>query len=104
MITTITKSDFTASFHRMGRGNQFSHKGLLALYDYLEELGEATGQQVELDVIALCCEYAEYDSLEEFQNDYGEDYQTMEDIEYQTTVIKNDTTDIKDTSFIIRQF
>ena len=99
MITTITKSDFTTAFHRMGRGNQFSHKGLLALYDYLEELGEATGQEIELDVIALCCEYVEYENLKEFQNDYDDSYETIEDIEYHTTVIM-----IDEDSFIIRQF
>lgn len=99
MITTITKTDFTASFHRMGRGNQFSHKGLLALYDYLEELGEATGQQVELDVIALCCEYAEYKNLKEFRNDYGKWYETIEDVAHSTEVIM-----IDEDSFIVQQF
>lgn len=99
MITTITKSDFTASFHRMGRGNQFSHKGLLALYDYLEELGEATGQQVELDVVALCCEYAEYENLKEFRDDYGEWYETIEDVASSTEVIM-----IDEDSFIVQQF
>ena len=99
MITTITKSEFTASFHKMGRGNQFSHKGLLALYDYLEDLGEATGQQVELDVVALCCEYAEYENLKEFRNDYGKWYETMEDVAHSTELIM-----IDEDSFIVQQF
>jgi len=104
MKQSINEYQFRDAFHKMGRGEQFSYDGLTALYDYLEQLGDDIGEEIELDVIALCCEYAEYDSLTEFQEDYGEDYQTMEDIEYQTIVIKNDTTDIKDTSFIIRQF
>ena len=83
----------------MGRGEQFSYVGLLALYDYLEQLGDDTGEEMELDVIALCCEYAEYDSLAEFREDYGEEYNTMDNIEYKTTVIM-----IDDESFIIRQF
>ena len=62
-------------------------------------LGEDIGQPIELDVIALCCEYAEYDNLEEFQTDYSEDYQTIGDIERETTVIM-----IDDDSFIIQQF
>ena len=99
MIRTINEYDFTTAFHKMGRGNQFSHDGLIALYEYLEMLGEDLGQEIELDVIALCCEYAEYDNLEEFQADYSEDYQTIGDIESDTTVIM-----IDDDSFIIQQF
>jgi len=79
--------------------SNFSYAGLLALYDYLEQLGDDIGEEIELDVIAICSEYAEYDSLAEFREDYGEDYNTMEDIEYRTTVIM-----IDDESFIIRQF
>jgi len=99
MIQTITKSDFTSAFHRMGRGEQFSYEGLIALYDYFEQLEEDIGNPIELDVIAICCEYSEYESLEEFQKDYGEDYESIEDIESETTVIP-----INDDGFIILQF
>ena len=99
MYQSITKSDFTSAFHRMNRGEQFSYKGLIALYDYLEQYEEDTGEQIELDVIAICCEYAEYESLEEFQEDYGDDYQSIDEIEQVTTVIPVD-----DSGFIILQF
>jgi len=99
MFQSITKSDFTSAFHRMNRGEQFSYKGLIALYDYLEQYEEDTGEQIELDVIAICCEYAEYESLEEFQEDYGDDYQSIDEIEQVTTVIPVD-----DSGFIILQF
>jgi len=99
MITTINEYDFIDAFKKMGRTDNFSYRGLIALYDYLEILEDDIGQPIELDVIALCCEYAEYDNLEEFQADYSEDYQTIGDIERETTVIM-----IDDDSFIIRQF
>ena len=99
MYQSITKSEFTSAFHRMNRGEQFSYKGLIALYDYLEQYEEDTGEQIELDVIAICCEYAEYESLEEFQEDYGDDYQSIDEIEQVTTVIP-----IDDDGFIILQF
>ena len=83
----------------MGREGNFSNDGLVALYEYLEMLEDDTGQPIELDVIALCCEFTEYDNLEEFQADYSEDYQTIGDIESDTTVIM-----IDDDSFIIQQF
>jgi hypothetical protein len=99
MKQSINESEFRTAFHRMGRGEQFSYDGLTALYDYLEQYEDDTGEEIELDVIALCCEYAEYDNLEEFQADYSEDYQTIGDIESDTTVIM-----IDDDSFIIQQF
>jgi hypothetical protein len=65
----------------------------------LSNLKRILATQIELDVIALCCDYAEYESLEEFQEDYGEDYESIEDIESATTVIP-----IDDDGFIILQF
>ena len=99
MITTINEYDFTTAFHKMGRGYNFTYKGLNALYDYLDMLGDDIGEPIELDVIALCCEYNEYEDLEEFQGDYGDDYQSIEDIEQQTQVIM-----IDDDSFIVQAF
>jgi hypothetical protein len=99
MIQTITKSDFTTAFHKMGRGEQFSYAGLDALFDYLKDYEDSTGEEIELDVIALCCEYAEYDNLADFNEDYGEEYQSIEEIEHATQVIM-----IDDSSFIVRQF
>ena len=104
MIQTITKSDFTSAFHRMGRGNNFTYEGLSALYDYLEDYEDSTGEQIELDVIAFCCEYSEYESLAEFQEDYGEDYKSLEDIENQTTLIPLDDKKDSLTGFIIQAF
>jgi hypothetical protein len=62
MITQITKCQFSDAFHTMGRENNFSYDGRNALYDYFTELEEDCGTSVELDVIAICCEFSEYDS------------------------------------------
>jgi len=99
MIQTITSSDFTTAFHRAGRGDNFTYGGLIALYDYFEQYEDDTGEQIELDVIAICCEYNEYESLAEFQEDYSEEYQSIEEIEQATQVIM-----INDDSFIIQAF
>lgn len=100
MIDTITKYSFQDAFHKMGRGNQFSYEGLLALFDWFEEYEDSAGSQIELDVIAICCEYSEYDSLKDFQNDYGDEYESLEDIENNTTLIKIEDEE----GFIIQQF
>lgn len=81
MKQTITRSAFIDAFRNAGRKDSFSYEGLCALFDWLEELGEETGQEVELDVIALCCEFSEYDSaLEACENyDFEPDPDDVED-------------------------
>ena len=98
MFQHISEYDFIRAFEQV-RPDNFSRAGLSALYEYFEQLEEDTGNPIELDVIAFCCEYSEYESLEEFQEDYGDDYQSIEDIESETTVIPVD-----DDGFIILQF
>lgn len=61
MIQTINFSQFCDSFSE-DRQNQFSYEGKKALFDYLEEYEEETGEEIELDVIALCCDYTEYET------------------------------------------
>lgn len=83
-------------FKEMGRGDNFSYDGLDALYDYLEELDE----NYELDVIALCCEYNEYENIEKFWKDHNkEDYPDIETIRDHTQLIE-----VGDKGFIIAGF
>ena len=60
---------FREAFRLAGRMDQFSYEGLEVLFDYLEELSEDTGETIELDVVALCCEYYE-SSIEELIANY----------------------------------
>jgi len=59
MKQTISKTDFNNAFHNMGRGDQFSDEALDLLFDYFEEYENETGEEMELDVIAICCDYME---------------------------------------------
>ena len=77
MKQTITRSAFIDAFKDYNREDNFSYDGLCALFDWLEELGEETGQEVELDVIALCCEFSEYGSALEACENY--DFEPDED-------------------------
>lgn len=99
MKQTINESQFHDAFIRMNRKENFSYDGRKALFEYLEQYEQDCGEEVELDVIALCCEYTEYEDLKAFQADYGEEYESIEDIEDKTTVIR-----IDDESFLIQQF
>tara|TARA_R100000231_G_scaffold37348_3_gene32820 strand:- start:757 stop:1062 length:306 start_codon:yes stop_codon:yes gene_type:complete len=101
MIKTINEWEFVEEFKRI-RPDNFSSIGLHKLFNYFEMLEDdikTYGEQIELDVIAICCEYSEYDSLKEFQDEYGSEYESIDDIERETEVIR-----IDDDSFIIRQF
>ena len=99
MKQIVNKYHFCEEFKRCGRGTQFSYNGLRNLFDFLEELEDGTGEEVELDVVALCCDFTEYETLEEFQADYGNEYKTLEDVEEATMVIPDE-----DGSFIVSQF
>lgn len=48
----------------------WSYAGAQALAEYLEEYSEAIGEDVELDVIGIRCEYSEYKTLEDLKNAY----------------------------------
>ena len=117
MIQEISKSDFVSEFAKMNRENQFSYNGKCALYDYLIDLEDNTGQKIELDIIALCCEYVEFENLKDYLKDYNTDIDKndfdfdgdFEAEEYEEEVLKEiqeKTTFIKidDESFIIQQY
>ena len=68
--------------------NKFSTKGLDALFEYIEEYEDDCGEEIEFDMIGICCDYSEYDSLDDFNADYSYLYKTLDDIREQTTVIE----------------
>ena len=98
MKQSINASQFDDAFISMGRGDQFSYAGRQALYEYLEQLDEDCGTETELDVIALCCEFSEYSSFEELQENYS-DIESIGDLRDRTTVIE-----FGNAQLIIQQF
>lgn len=106
MKITINKNDFAREFEAMNRADNFSNSALDILFDYYEEIDE----NMELDVIAICCEWKEY-TAEELKNDYGykldytewleNDYvqcdsdteALVKELENKTTIIKVDRED-----------
>ena len=97
MKENVNFGTFCDRFKAMDRDNNFSYAGKQALFDYLEELEEGTGEEIELDVIALCCEYTEYENIEEMKKEY-DDIEDMDDLRDRTFVIEFDE------GLIIQQF
>jgi hypothetical protein len=61
MKQTITYNDFVDAFSNYGRMDNFSLDGLKVLFDWLVEMEQDQGVagEMELDVIAICCEFSE---------------------------------------------
>lgn len=87
MKTQVTFSDFTKAFHDMNRQENFSYEGLRTLYDFLIEMEEDTGEEMELDVIALCCDFNE-DTLEDVIINYDIDVSDAEDDEEKADIVE----------------
>jgi len=88
MKTRVYFSEFRDLFQQI-RPDNFSYQGQKILFDYFEEYENSTGEEVDLDVIAICCDFSE-DSFENIANQYGieldpemdEDYQKQQVIEH----------------------
>ena len=87
MKTTVSLYDFREAFRTMGRAEQFSYEGLEVLFDYLEQYEEDTGEELELDVVALCCDYYE-DTVEAIADNYSIDLTDCDDEDEQAETVR----------------
>ena len=105
MKIDVTLDMFRNKFVDYDRGEQFSYEGLEALYEYLIDLERDMGEEIILDVIALCCEFTEYESstLVDIASDFGEDFETEEEakewLQGRTEIIE-----VLNGGYIIRDF
>ena len=76
MKTTVSVYDFRQAFNDMGRGEQFSYDALGLIFDYLEEYEDSCDTEIELDPIAICCEYSE-----EHWTDIASNYNILIDVD-----------------------
>lgn len=68
LYQTVNFSLFCDAFRSMDRDNNFTYEGKKLLFDYLDE----SEDDIELDIIALCCEFAE-NTPDEIANNYNID-------------------------------
>ena len=91
IIQTVNQYDFRQAFAEYNRADNFSYKGLTALFEWLEELAYDINTPYELDVIALCCEFTEYEDLAEVQANYfSTKLDNINDLQDHTSVIEFD--------------
>ena len=100
MKTTLSTSDIARAL-KFDENAAWSWNGARALSEYLEEYEESTGEEQELDVCAIRCDFSEYESLSAFFeehfnksladgfSDYGIDINDIEDEEETDEAIRS---------------
>jgi len=71
MKIIVTNSIFHDAFYNLSESykDHFSYDGLTALFNYLDEIDE----DAELDPIALCCEFTEYNNVADAYANYNDE-------------------------------
>jgi hypothetical protein len=87
IVQTITESAFIDAFMQSSRKDQFSYEALSCIFEYLEEYSDSTGEPVELDIIAICCDWAEM-TAEEVISSYPDEFgpQDLSDMSEEDTL------------------
>lgn len=86
MKMSISFNEFQNEFKRMDRGN-FSPEALKVLFAYLEQFEESTGVEMELDVIALCCDFEEM-SYPDVASNYDVNIDGLDEDETISVIVK----------------
>ena len=87
MIETVTRTRFIDWFRQSElRKDQFSYNALSRLFDYFDNIPDM--KYKEFDPIAICCDYTEYENIEEYNKNY-EPVKNLDAIRELTTVIKS---------------
>ena len=101
MIQTINLNQFRDAFKAQERTN-FSYEGLALLFDALEDYEQNTGEDMELDVIEICCEFVEM-TEQEIKDSYtsASEYDDVEDFISDSTWYCGRT---EQNTFVFQQF
>lgn len=87
----VGESNFIQAMSQVYDNTNFTYEGKKALFAFLSDLAEDTGEPIELDPIALCCEYTEYANIDDVIKSYNNPrIKDLGDLEEYTTVIPFD--------------
>tara|TARA_R110000796_G_scaffold128609_1_gene244247 strand:+ start:186 stop:527 length:342 start_codon:yes stop_codon:yes gene_type:complete len=109
--TEVSEHEFVDAFRQAGRQDNFTRPALIALYEYLWDLSEDMGEDMEFDVIAICCEYSEFANLGDLNEAFGREFADLDEVRDHTEVVeyssyeyKTDLTKTAVSGFIIGDF
>ena len=95
MYIEVTRSMFHDQFHAYGRINDFSYEARDILYNIYNEAEMGVGVPIELDVIAICCDWGEY-TEEEIKREYD---MSIDELRDNTMVL-----DVPGGSYLVQAF
>jgi hypothetical protein len=87
MYTDVTLSIFINKFKNSKHRNTFSDQGLSVLYEHLTYIEDSSQKNQYLCVDTIADEYSEHDTLEDFNNEYDTEYETLEDLQYDSLAL-----------------
>jgi hypothetical protein len=94
MKTIVTEYQFIEAFRHAGRETQFTVPARRALFAHLEDYENSIAEELTLDPIGLCCEWAEYPSALVAAKAYGFESEDNDQAEMwlgrKTTVVQFD--------------
>lgn len=109
IVKTFNEYDFVDEFKAYNREYNFSLKGLRILFESLERLANDCERNIEIDVIALCCDYIE-NSITDIIDDYDiditdcdSDGETVEDYLHDNTFVCGSYEDDDGVTYFIYQ-
>jgi hypothetical protein len=59
----------------------WSYNGAHALIEFIEEIDDSCDTETELDIVALRCEFTEYDSIKDCMSNYNVSWESELDLE-----------------------
>ena len=88
IVNTISQYQFVGAMQD-ARPNNFTVSGLRVLFDYLDEMSDDCGTDLEFDAISIACGYSEMDALEVYNRykpdlNLDDDDQLLFDLYYET--------------------
>jgi hypothetical protein len=87
MKQSVSFNDFIDAFKAYDRYDQFGYEALRIVFDYLENYEEETGQEIELDVVAICCDFSA-ENYTDIASNYSIDIEGLDDDEAKNAVIE----------------
>jgi hypothetical protein len=82
-ITHALMRDDYASWHK-------NYDACKALAEYLEQYAEETGEAIELDTVAIRCDFSMYSDIAELNKEYDTDFTDMDELRDHAQVIDVD--------------
>lgn len=82
IIAKLSGNQAIAIAENAGRFDNFGYEGWAAIYRYLQEYSEQTGEDLEFDPIGCCCEFTRFDDIADYNDFTDSDFESFEDADF----------------------